>query len=614
MQRQLFLAEGRTRITSLSHAAVFPKSSPTSHCLIRNTRYSQSQISFFTCPSSATVSLRSSGDPSFVYTRLYSVDGTQALGQRHYVTHSAAQGSRGRHSALLPYFCHLRAADNNNQKGTTDNAIVPLDQATKAVVPKKSVGERAREWKVWLVEGAKHYWQGSVLLVKNFKKGIGLIGKVLNGRALTRRERNELITTAADLFRLVPFAVFVIVPFMEFLLPFALKLFPNMLPSTFADKLKKEDDLRRQLKLKLNMAGFLQDTLKEMSKRTDDPTQEFLGFMNSVAAGQTVKPEQLRKYSTIFSDNLSALSAAQQRPLLIATCKFLGLNAYGTNSFLKWQIRMKLNRIKRDDITIAVEGLKVLTFEELRQACADRGMISTGVGKATLKEQISEWLDLSLRATEEELAILLLSRAIVKERKEQEDSKEAEVAVDDHKLLEVADAVSVLSSESALQREREALDKIKQEKKKLEATERQKQRMASIDSAPAEKKAAQEKGKVKETDEEKEKAKENKAKQRLGAKLEAVLSELEEEFEHVEQEVGHKLKFIDKDSDGVVTTQEIADAIELLRTRPSDKEIVDVLRKLDLDQDGKIALRDVEKVLAGAVQAKHQRLANERSS
>lgn len=31
----------------------------------------------------------------------------------------------------------------------------------------------------------------------------------------------------------VPFAVFVIVPFMEFSLPFFLKLFPNMLPSTF---------------------------------------------------------------------------------------------------------------------------------------------------------------------------------------------------------------------------------------------------------------------------------------------------------------------------------------------------------------------------------------------
>ena len=41
------------------------------------------------------------------------------------------------------------------------------------------------------------------------------------------------LRTSTDLFRLVPFAIFVIVPFMEFLLPFALKLFPNMLPSTF---------------------------------------------------------------------------------------------------------------------------------------------------------------------------------------------------------------------------------------------------------------------------------------------------------------------------------------------------------------------------------------------
>lgn len=32
----------------------------------------------------------------------------------------------------------------------------------------------------------------------------------------------------------MPFSVFIIIPFMEFLLPVALKLFPGMLPSTFA--------------------------------------------------------------------------------------------------------------------------------------------------------------------------------------------------------------------------------------------------------------------------------------------------------------------------------------------------------------------------------------------
>ena len=53
-------------------------------------------------------------------------------------------------------------------------------------------------------------------------------------------------------------AVFVLVPFMELLLPVALKLFPNMLPSTFEDKLKKEEDLKRRLTAKLEVARFLQ--------------------------------------------------------------------------------------------------------------------------------------------------------------------------------------------------------------------------------------------------------------------------------------------------------------------------------------------------------------------
>ena len=49
----------------------------------------------------------------------------------------------------------------------------------------------------------------------------------------------QLVRTTADLFRLVPFLVFIIIPFMEFLLPVALKLFPNMLPSTFAEASKE---------------------------------------------------------------------------------------------------------------------------------------------------------------------------------------------------------------------------------------------------------------------------------------------------------------------------------------------------------------------------------------
>lgn len=49
-------------------------------------------------------------------------------------------------------------------------------------------------------------------------------------------DHSQLRRTTSDILRLVPFAVFVIVPFMELLLPVALKLFPNMLPSTYESK------------------------------------------------------------------------------------------------------------------------------------------------------------------------------------------------------------------------------------------------------------------------------------------------------------------------------------------------------------------------------------------
>jgi hypothetical protein len=83
------------------------------------------------------------------------------------------------------------------------------------------------------VDVLHHYWMGTKLLWKDIKTANQIVGRVVQGHALTRRERNQLIRTSGDLFRLVPFAFFVIVPFMEFLLPFALRLFPNMLPSTF---------------------------------------------------------------------------------------------------------------------------------------------------------------------------------------------------------------------------------------------------------------------------------------------------------------------------------------------------------------------------------------------
>jgi LETM1 and EF-hand domain-containing protein 1 len=54
----------------------------------------------------------------------------------------------------------------------------------------------------------------------------------------------------------------VLIPFLEVLLPVLLKLFPNMLPSTFESKFQEEEKRRKILKVRLEMASFLQDTVQ----------------------------------------------------------------------------------------------------------------------------------------------------------------------------------------------------------------------------------------------------------------------------------------------------------------------------------------------------------------
>ncbi len=115
----------------------------------------------------------------------------------------------------------------------------PAAPPTIPAEPSKKAVEVARPtlWQRFVAE-LKHYYHGFRLLGMDVRIATRHMWKVLNGKSLGRRERKQLVRTTSDLFRLVPFLVFIVVPFMEFLLPVALKLFPNMLPSTFqeADK------------------------------------------------------------------------------------------------------------------------------------------------------------------------------------------------------------------------------------------------------------------------------------------------------------------------------------------------------------------------------------------
>ncbi|XP_051773432.1 mitochondrial proton/calcium exchanger protein isoform X6 [Ctenopharyngodon idella] len=265
-----------------------------------------------------------------------------------------------------------------------------------------------------VVDEVKHYYHGFRLLWIDTTIAVRMLWRVLNGHILSRRERRQFLRTCADVFRLVPFLVFIIVPFMEFLLPIAVKLFPNMLPSTFETQSKKEERLKKELRVKLEMAKFLQDTIEEIALRNKaakgNVTEEFSTFFQKIRdSGERPSNEQIIRFSKLFEDELTLDNLT--RPQLVALCKLLELQSIGTNNFLRFQLIMKLRAIRADDKLIAEEGVDSLNVNELQAACRVRGMRALGVTEERLREQLKQWLELHLNQ-HIPTSLLLLSRAM----------------------------------------------------------------------------------------------------------------------------------------------------------------------------------------------------------
>lgn len=286
--------------------------------------------------------------------------------------------------------------------------LATVQQPETQVVVKKTLMQR-----IWAE--LVHYYHGFRLLFIDINVSRKLIWRILNGKSLTRREHRLLIRTTSDLFRLVPFSVFIIVPFMELLLPVAIKLFPGMLPSTFQSASDEETKLKQNLKVKIEMAKFLQKTLDDMTVQSTDhhseAARQFSEFFAKVrTSGGVATNEEIMKFSKLFEDEITLDSL--NRPQLLALCRVLEASAIGTNNFLRFQLRMKLRSLAADDRVIQKEGIDTLNLSELQGACRSRGMRAYGISEDRLRAQLQEWINLSLNEKVPP-SLLLLSRALM---------------------------------------------------------------------------------------------------------------------------------------------------------------------------------------------------------
>ncbi|KIH94454.1 hypothetical protein SPBR_05753 [Sporothrix brasiliensis 5110] len=246
---------------------------------------------------------------------------------------------------------------------------------------------------------AQHYWDGTKLLATEVKISTRLAVKMAAGYELTRRENRQLQRTVQDLGRLVPFSVFVIVPFAELLLPIALRLFPNLLPSTYEGKTSRDKKASFLRATRKEVSDFLRLTLKETGLPIQAATTqraEFTNFFRKVrATGEKPTADDVIKVCKIFKDDVTLDNLS--RPQLVSMCRYLNLNTFGTDMMLRYQIRHRMRQIKRDDRAISYEGVDSLTVGELQTACASRGIQSYGVSPARLREDLQTWLDLRLK-------------------------------------------------------------------------------------------------------------------------------------------------------------------------------------------------------------------------
>ncbi|XP_038889926.1 mitochondrial proton/calcium exchanger protein [Benincasa hispida] len=353
-----------------------------------------------------------------------------------------------------------------------------------ASMSREDWAKKLRHWKDEFKSTMQHYWLGTKLLWADVRISSRLLVKLASGKGLSRRERQQLTRTTADIFRLVPFAVFIIVPFMEFLLPVFLKLFPNMLPSTFQDKMKEQEALKRRLNARIEYAKFLQDTVKEMAKEVQNSRSgeikktaaDLDEFMTKVRKGARVTNEEILGFAKLFNDELTLDNIS--RPRLVNMCKYMGISPYGTDAYLRFMLRKRLQEIKNDDRMIQLEGLESLSEAELRQACRERGLLGL-LSVEEMRQQLRDWLDLSLNYSVPS-SLLILSRAFsVSGKVRPEEVVQATLSSLPDEVVDTV-GVTALPSEDTVSERRRKLEFLAMQEEMIKEEEEEEEELAKM--------------------------------------------------------------------------------------------------------------------------------------
>lgn len=267
-------------------------------------------------------------------------------------------------------------------------------------------------------------------------------------------------------------------------------------------------------------------------------------------------------------------------------------------------------------------------------ACQERGM-KVGLPKNVLRQQLQEWLELSL-VENVPASLLILSRAITYTDKVQSEEaiKLALGSLPDAVVQEVSitNDNEYEKKVESYKRQEMLIQQEEEERRKLDVLHTKKQAEAAAVAAAAPTPAAL--GKTedemrKELEREEEDIREiitvmayassmtneraelgdlldkhnvtmgiaNEVKDhsiaQLNERIANMLKKLDYKIEETDLQIGNELNVLDLDKDGVITVEEIEKSISMLKAKPTDDAMKDIIARLDRNGDGRISLQEL---------------------
>lgn len=201
----------------------------------------------------------------------------------------------------------------------------------------------------------------------------------------------------------------------------------------------------------------LQDLAQEQKKRASSKEEEeadcvqvkkkktaqsFLAFLEKARNGEMLPAEEIIKYASYFEDELTLDNMPRMQ--LVNFCRYMSIPPYGSDNVLRFQLRHRMRILLEDDQRILWEGIDSLTKMELREACQERGMRSTGLSKEAYNRALQQWLDLSVNRNVP-ISLLIMSRTFFLQK--EMTSQTSPVDEENKSVAGLADAISGLDKD-----------------------------------------------------------------------------------------------------------------------------------------------------------------------